>query len=127
MDGSIPGCGFWSADNPGRNPHRWTGPEGRIRLDLPLIAGTGFNLLVTFHAPKPMHHWVAEIDGRPVDAVVHALEQEALTLRIPIEASVRSEIRRLEFGFGSGGFRDPKDARQIWYVLRQLQLRRVRS
>jgi hypothetical protein len=74
-----------------------------------------------------MHHWFAEIDGRPVDVVVHALEQDALTLRIPIEASAQSEIRRLEFGFGSGGFRDPKDARQIWYVLRQLQLRRVRS
>jgi hypothetical protein len=127
LDESIPGCGFWSAENPGKSPHRWTGPGGRICLDLPLIAGTGFNLLVTFHAPKPMHYWVAEIDGRPVDVVVHALEQNALTLRIPIEATVRSEIRRLEFGFGSGGFRDPNDARQIWYVLRQLQLRRVRS
>lgn len=127
LDGSIPGCGFWSADNAGSNPHRWTGPGARIRLDFPLAANTAFNLLVTLHAPKQMRDWVAEVDGQPVNVAVHAVEQEALTLSILIEASSRSSIRQVEFGFSSGGFRDPSDARQIWYVLRQLRLRRRRS
>jgi hypothetical protein len=129
LDGVIPGSGWYRAETGPKGSWRWTGPDRRFTLDLPLREDADYRLQMLFGTAPGIEAdaFSVEINGASADCRIGSEEGwRSAQVVIPRALLVRSKgLCRLRFDTGRTVSPGPGDSRQLGVSVRRIRFVRL--